>query len=91
MGQTKHVPARRCVGCREMKDKKDLVRVLRTTEGTVEIDRTGKKNGRGAYLCANASCLEAAIRSKGLERALKTAVTREILEELKKEIGAVEK
>lgn len=66
----KKIPMRMCVACREMKPKKELIRVVRTPEGTVTADLTGKKNGRGAYLCRNEECLEKAVRIHALERAL---------------------
>ncbi len=91
MGQAKHLPERRCAGCRELKDKKDLVRVIRTQEGDVLVDLTGRKNGRGAYLCRKQECFEKAVRTKSLERALKAAVPQEVLSDLEKEIRAVEK
>jgi len=69
-----------------MKSKRDLMRVLRTTEGDIVLDTTGRKNGRGAYLCSNPECFQKAVRSKGLERALKTAIPKEVYENLEKEI-----
>ncbi len=66
----KKIPMRMCVACREMKPKKELIRIVRTPEGPVEADLTGKKNGRGAYLCRSAECLEKAIRIHALDRAL---------------------
>ncbi len=84
------VPMRQCIGCREMKSKKEMMRVLRTTEGEIQIDVTGKKNGRGAYLCYNRACLEQAMKSKGLERSLKMPISLEVYEDLKKEFEAIE-
>ena len=66
----KKVPMRMCVGCREMKEKRELLRVVRTPEGEVVLDRTGKRNGRGAYVCASLQCLQRAVKSCQLERAL---------------------
>ncbi len=66
----KKIPMRMCVACREMKPKKELVRIVRTPEGPVEADLTGKKNGRGAYLCRSEECLEKAIKIHALDRAL---------------------
>ena len=86
MGANKKVPVRRCVGCQEMKEKKEMIRVIRTQEGEFLLDATGKKNGRGAYLCPNEECLKKAIRAKGLERSLKTAVPKEVVENLTKEM-----
>ncbi len=90
MGQTKKIPQRKCVGCQEMKGKKEMLRILRTESGEIVLDTTGRKNGRGAYLCYSRECFEKAVKSRGLERALKMAVTSETYEELKKEIDAIE-
>lgn len=84
------IPMRQCTGCREMKSKKEMMRVLRTPEGEIILDSTGKKNGRGAYLCRDASCLEKAIKNKGLERSLKVSISQEVYQELKKEFEEVE-
>ena len=86
----KKVPLRQCIGCGQMKGKKELMRVLRTTEGEIVLDMTGKKNGRGAYLCFSGQCLEKAVKNKGLERSLKTAVPQEVYESLKKEFEKFE-
>ena len=75
MGQTKKIPQRKCVGCQEMKGKKEMLRILRTENGEIVLDTTGRKNGRGAYLCYSRECFEKAVKSRGLERALKVAVT----------------
>ena len=72
-----------------MKSKKEMMRVLRTTEGEITLDVTGKKNGRGAYLCKSPECLKKAIRSKGLERSLKTPIPSEIYESLEKEMETI--
>lgn len=93
--KNKKIPMRQCVGCREMKAKRDLIRVIRSSEEessavSVSLDATGKKNGRGAYICPNTECLEKAVKSKGLERSLKTAVPQEIYEVLKKEMEQLE-
>ncbi len=87
----KKVPVRQCVGCREMKSKKELIRVIRTPEEEVLLDAAGRKNGRGAYLCPDPECLRKAIRSKGLERSLKIAIPQEIYEKLEKEMEALAK
>ena len=84
MSVTKKVPMRQCVGCGEMKPKKELIRVLKTAENEIIIDKTGKKNGRGAYICPNADCLGKAIVSKGLERSFKMPVDKSVYEELKR-------
>ena len=90
MAGTKKIPQRQCIGCREMKNKKDLIIILKTdTEGII-IDVTGKKNGRGAYICRSGECLEKAIRNHGIERSLKTGILPEIYDSLKKEIEKIE-
>lgn len=86
----KKVSLRQCVGCREMKDKIELVRVLKTPEGEITLDITGKKNGRGAYICRKKDCLLAAEKSKGLERSFKMNLSTEIYEKLKEEFDAIE-
>ena len=86
MSAARKIPMRQCIGCSEMKSKKEMIRVLRTTEGDIVLDVTGRKNGRGAYLCKNPDCLEKAMKSKGLERSLKTAVPEEVYEKLAKEM-----
>ena len=83
MSTVKKVPMRQCVGCGEMKSKKEMMRILRTTENEIILD----KNGRGAYICSSPECLKKAVKSKGLERALKTAVSAEVYEGLEREIG----
>lgn len=80
------VPLRMCLGCNEMKPKAELIRVVRSPEGDVSLDCTGKKNGRGAYICHNAGCLEKAVKSKRLERTFSLAIPDEIYESLKKEM-----
>lgn len=82
---------RQCTGCREMKSKKEMIRVLKTAEDEIVLDTTGKKNGRGAYLCFSAECLEKAMKNHGLERSLKTSVPQEVYDSLKKEFGSIEK
>ena len=78
----KKIPMRMCVGCREMKDKRDLIRIVRTPEGDAVLDPTGKKSGRGAYVCRRAECLQRAIRQKQLERQLEITLTQDITEAL---------
>ena len=80
--QTKRVPLRMCTGCGEMKPKKELVRVVKPPEGDICIDRTGKKAGRGAYVCPNTACLQKALRSKALDRSLEVEIPQEIYETL---------
>ena len=81
---------RQCTGCREMKNKKEMIRIIKTAENTIELDATGKKNGRGAYLCFCRGCLQKAQKNKGLERSLKTAIPEEIYLRLEKELEAIE-
>ncbi|NMA85416.1 MAG: YlxR family protein [Epulopiscium sp.] len=80
------IPLRKCVGCQEMKNKKELVRVVRTQEGEVSLDFTGKKPGRGAYICPSKACLEAAHKSRGLERSFKAGISPEIYQALQEEL-----
>lgn len=82
----KKIPLRKCTGCQEMKPKKELVRVVKSPEGAFSLDFTGKKQGRGAYICADEECLEKARKSKGLERSFKEKVPSEVYDELKKEL-----
>jgi len=86
----KKIPLRKCTGCNEMKPKKELIRVLKTTEEEIILDKTGKKNGRGAYLCNSLDCFQKARKSKGLERSLQVKIPDEIYETLEKELSAVE-
>ena len=81
--RVKKVPMRMCVGCQEMKPKKELTRIVRTPEETIEIDPTGKRSGRGAYLCPDISCLEKAVKGKRLEKAFQQAISPEIVNTLK--------
>mgnify|MGYP004605112991 CR=1 FL=1 len=89
MGQTKKVPMRTCIGCRQVKNKKELIRVVKNKEGQVFVDLTGRQNGRGAYICANKDCLEKAIKTKSLEKTLKTAIDGEIITQLRSQLGEV--
>lgn len=82
----KKVPMRTCIGCNEVKPKKELIRVVKTAEGEVLLDFTGKKNGRGAYVCHDISCLEKAIKTKRLSRAFEMPIENEVYEKLKIEI-----
>ncbi|MGM9641297.1 MAG: RNase P modulator RnpM [Faecousia sp.] len=84
----KKIPMRQCMGCRERKPKKELIRVVRSPEGTVSLDFKGKAPGRGAYLCPNGECLKKAIRSKALDRNLEVTVPPEVLEALSQEMEA---
>lgn len=81
----KKIPVRQCVGCGEMKSKKEMMRVLKTAEDEICLDVTGKKNGRGAYLCKQMECLQKARKNKGLERSLKTSIPEEIYDALEQE------
>ncbi len=90
MNTKKKIPLRQCVGCGEMKSKKEMTRIIKTAEDEILMDATGKKNGRGAYICKSISCLEKARKSKGLERSLKSAISPEIYESLQKELEALE-
>ncbi len=88
MGQVRKIPMRTCTGCRQEKNKKDLIRVVRSKEGDVSVDMTGKKNGRGAYICPNQECLEKAIKNKGLEKTLNiSGIDEEVYRQLRKELG----
>ena len=84
--QEKHIPLRKCIGCGEMIGKKGAVRVVRSKDGEIYVDLTGKKAGRGAYLCRNLACLELARKGRKLERGLKCAIPDEIYEILEKEL-----
>ena len=90
MSVKKKVPMRKGVGCGEMKNKKEMSRVLKTPEEEFVLDASGKKNGRGAYLCPSGECLERAIKSKGLERSFKQAIPSEVYDELKEEMQTIE-
>ena len=79
----KKKPSRRCMGCNESKEKNELLRVVRTQEGNVEVDLTGKKNGRGAYICKNEDCLNKVMKSKRLERALEVSINEDVYESLR--------
>lgn len=84
------ISMRQCVGCGEMKNKKDMMRVLKSAEGPIVLDTTGKKNGRGAYLCMNKECLVRARKNKGLEKSFKMSIPDEIYENLEKEFEVSE-
>lgn len=83
----KKIPLRRCIGCYESKPKSELCRVVKKTDGGICIDKTGKINGRGAYICYNIECLEKAIKSKKLEREFEIEISNEIYSELRNEIS----
>lgn len=87
---SKKIPQRQCVGCREMKDKNQCLRIVKSSENKIEIDLTGKKNGRGAYLCKSKECMEKALKNNGLERSFHVAIPDEIKSELLKEMDHIE-
>ena len=80
------IPLRKCTGCQEIKNKRELIRVVRTEAGEFSLDATGKKSGRGAYICPAQGCFDNAFKHKGLERSFKQSVPREIYEQLKNEL-----
>ncbi len=82
----KKIPQRQCMGCRERKGKREMIRVVRTPEGSVSLDFSGRMNGRGAYLCPNSECLRKAIRSKALDRSLEVEIPQEVYTRLEKEM-----
>ena len=81
----KKIPLRQCVGCGEMADKRDMIRVVKTPENDITLDFKGKTNGRGAYICKKAECLEKALKNRGLERSLKVSIPDEVKDRLKEE------
>ena len=87
MQKVKKIPQRQCLGCREMKDKKALIRVVRSAEGTISLDFKGKLPGRGAYVCPDSACLQKARKSRALERAFETAIPAEVYDLLEQQIG----
>lgn len=89
MSIVKKIPMRQCIGCREMKNKKEMMRVIKTPDDTIEIDSTGRKNGRGAYICFSKQCLGKAIKNKGLERSLKIKIPDEVYKQLEKEFDEI--
>ena len=82
----KKIPQRQCMGCRERKPKRDMIRVVRGTDGTVSLDFGGKMNGRGAYICPDMECLKKAIRSKALDRSLEVTIPEQVYDRLQKEM-----
>ncbi|MDD6283235.1 MAG: YlxR family protein [Oribacterium sp.] len=81
----KKIPQRTCIGCGMKKDKKDLVRIVRTPEGTLQLDLTGRMNGRGAYVCRDTACLDKALKRKALQRSLKEEISEDVILKLKEE------
>ena len=90
MSNIKKIPMRKCVGCGEMKNKREMIRVLKTSDDEFVLDATGKKNGRGAYLCPSKECFGKAVKNKGLERSFKQAIPKEVYEKLEKELESLE-
>lgn len=86
MAKIKKVPQRTCVGCKQVKEKRELLRIVRTPEQKIMIDPTGKRSGRGAYICKSISCLEAALAGRHLQQALKSEIPVEVIEDLKKSL-----
>ena len=84
----KKIPMRQCMGCRERREKRELIRVVRCTDGSVSLDFSGKLNGRGAYLCHNMECLKKARKSKALDRSLEVTIPEEVYDRLEKEMEA---
>lgn len=84
----KKIPQRQCMGCRERKEKRALIRVVRSPEGVVSLDFSGKCNGRGAYLCPDPECLKKAMKSKALDRSLETQIPQEVYDRLSREMEA---
>uniref|UniRef100_I5AVE7 Putative nucleic-acid-binding protein implicated in transcription termination n=1 Tax=Eubacterium cellulosolvens (strain ATCC 43171 / JCM 9499 / 6) TaxID=633697 RepID=I5AVE7_EUBC6 len=90
MAAVRKVPMRKCVGCNEKKEKKELIRILRTPEGEVVLDESGRSNGRGAYICRDADCLAKARKNRGLGRSLGIEIPDEVYERLEKEMSGLE-
>lgn len=88
--RTKKVPLRKCMGCGEMKPKKELVRVVKSPQGEISLDLTGKKPGRGAYVCKNVTCLRAARKARRLERAFSCAISPQVYDQMEEEIATDE-
>ena len=86
----KKIPMRQCLGCREMKPQKELIRIVRSSEGTLSLDSKGKLPGRGAYLCCDVQCLERALKSKAVERSLEVPVSDEIIRDLRSQMENIE-
>lgn len=87
----KKIPLRQCIGCGEMKSKKEMIRVIKTAEDQILLDATGRKNGRGAYLCPSMECFKKAVKGRSLERSFKMAIPREIYETLEKEMEEIDR
>ena len=91
MAVKKKIPMRKCVGCGEMKPKKELMRILKTESGEFIVDAAGKKNGRGAYICRSLDCFKSAVKSRGLERSFKQEIPQDVYDRLEKEMGEIDK
>ena len=89
MSITRKIPMRTCVGCRSKKTKKELIRVLKTPEGEIRLDPTGRQNGRGAYICADPECLAKARKNHGIERSLCCAIPDEVYDRLEEEMKQI--
>ena len=85
----KKIPLRMCLGCREMRPKRELIRIVRTIDGTVEVDPTGKKSGRGAYFCKNLECLDKSLKEDRLSKALDCSVSKEVVARLKEDVDQI--
>lgn len=83
----KNIPQRTCIGCNEKKDKKDFIRIVKDNENNISIDKTGKANGRGAYICDNVECLEKAIKNKKIEKSFKMSIDENIYQKLRELIN----
>ena len=88
--KTRKIPMRNCVGCMESKSKNELIRVLKTPEGDVVVDITGRKNGRGAYICPSVECLKKARKTKAISRSLDTIIPDEVYEDIERQMLAFE-
>ena len=86
--KTRKIPMRMCVGCREMKEKRSLLRIVKSPEGAISFDRVGKAPGRGAYICRSKDCLDKAVRQRQLERALETKIEQAVFSQLMEEVDA---
>ena len=86
--KTRKIPMRMCVGCREMKEKRSLLRIVKSPEGAISFDRVGKAPGRGAYICRSKECLDKAVRQRQLERALETKIEQAVFSQLMEEVDA---
>ncbi|MGN0614554.1 MAG: RNase P modulator RnpM [Porcipelethomonas sp.] len=86
--KTRKIPMRMCLGCNEMKPKKDMIRVVKSSEGEISLDFTGKKSGRGAYICKNTECFQSARKARRFEKSLSCKIENEVYEEMEHELTA---